>query len=65
VVFPALRAHLAAGPFHALGERMEEAEHATVGEDGFARAVAEVARLEQALGLDDLARVTPADGPSQ
>jgi hemerythrin-like domain-containing protein len=61
VVFPALRASLGRHEFHELGERMEEAEHATVGEGGFERAVAEVAEIERALGIADLARFTAAE----
>ena len=38
----------------------EGREHRLVGEDGFATVVGEVADLERALGIHDLARFTPA-----
>lgn len=60
VVFPALRGALSRKAFHEVGERMEDAEHSMLGERGFERSLAEVAGLERALGLDDLARLTPA-----
>lgn len=60
VVFPALRADLSRKAFHEVGERMEDAERSTLGDRGFERALAEVAGLERALGLDELARFTPA-----
>jgi hemerythrin-like domain-containing protein len=58
VVFPALRAAVSRHELHELGERMEEAEHQSVGEGGFERAVGEVAELERSLGIDDVARFT-------
>ncbi len=59
VVFPAFRQVVGRGAYRELGERFEEQEHARFGERGFERTVAEVARLEAALGIDDLARFTP------
>lgn len=63
VIFPALRASITRHELEELGERMEEAEHASVGEGGFEHAVGEVAQIESALGLADLAQFTaPAPG---
>jgi hemerythrin-like domain-containing protein len=62
VIFPALRAALSRHEFDEIGERMEEAEHATVGEGGFEHAVAVVTDVERSLGIDDLARFTVAFG---
>jgi hemerythrin-like domain-containing protein len=59
VLFPALRTILSPEQVEALGERMEQDEHAVLGADGFEKAVAEVARLEQALGIYDLTQFTP------
>jgi hemerythrin-like domain-containing protein len=56
VLFPALR-HLVGGKAYAeLGEQFEAKEHAVLGERGFDGAVDEIAKLEGAFGLDDLAR---------
>lgn len=60
VVFPALHARLGPHAYHELGEQMEAAEHATVGEGGFERAVAELVTIEAALGIADLASFTAA-----
>jgi hemerythrin-like domain-containing protein len=59
VLFPAFRELLGRDAYRELGERFEEEEHARFGEHGFADTVAEVARLELALGIHDLARFTP------
>jgi len=58
VLFPALRAVSSAKELEELGERFEEKEHALFGKDGFEGVVAEVAAIEQALGLADLASFT-------
>jgi len=42
-----------------LGEKFEDEEHARFGEEGFEKTVAEVARLEAAFGIADLASFTP------
>lgn len=59
VLFPAFRRVVGAGAYRELGERFEAREHAVVGADGFEHAVAQVARLETALGIADLAQFTP------
>lgn len=59
VLFPAFRALVGGRAYHELGEKFEHEEHARFGEHGFENAVAEVARLEEAFGLGDLARFTP------
>jgi hemerythrin-like domain-containing protein len=58
VLFPAFREVVGRSAYHELGERFEATEHAHFGEHGFERTVAEIARLETALGIDDLARFT-------
>lgn len=58
VLFPALRTVLTPKQVESLGERMEEDEHKVLGEEGFEKAVAEVAGIEKALGIYDLRQFT-------
>ncbi|HYQ41671.1 MAG TPA: hemerythrin domain-containing protein [Polyangiaceae bacterium] len=58
VLFPAFRAVVGADGYQELGERFEENEHTIFGEHGFENTVAQVAQLESALGIDDLAQFT-------
>ena len=60
VLFPAFRDVVGRNAYHELGEQFEDKEHELFGEHGFEKTVAEVARLEGALGIGDLARFTPA-----
>jgi hemerythrin-like domain-containing protein len=59
VLFPAFRSLVSAQEYDALGEEFEDKEHVLFGDDGFAKIVAEVAKLEQTLGIYDLAQFTP------
>jgi hemerythrin-like domain-containing protein len=59
VVFPTFRELIGRDAYRELGEKFEDDEHARLGEHGFENAVAEVARLETALGINDLAKFTP------
>ena len=59
VLFPAFRDVVGRAGYGELGEQFEDKEHELFGEHGFENTVAEVARLEQALGIADLARFTP------
>jgi len=59
VLFPAFREVIGGAAYRELGESFEEEEHRRFGEHGFEDTVAEVARLEEALGIGDLARFTP------
>jgi hemerythrin-like domain-containing protein len=59
VLFPALRQVVSASEYDALGEDFERKEHELFGEDGFERVVDEVATLEKALGIYELAAFTP------
>jgi hypothetical protein len=59
VLFPALRTILSPKQVEALGARMEADEKKVLGAAGFEKAVAEVATMEQTLGIDDLAKFTP------
>jgi len=60
VLFPELRGLVGGHAYEELGDQFEDKETQMLGDHGFEHAVAEVARLEQAFGLDDLARLTPA-----
>jgi hemerythrin-like domain-containing protein len=59
VLFPALHGIVTAREYDEMGERFEAEETRRFGEGGFDKIVAEVAEIEKALGVDDLARYTP------
>jgi hemerythrin-like domain-containing protein len=59
VLFPELRGLVGKRAYEELGEQFEDKEKQMLGDHGFEHAVEEVAKLEQAFGLDDLARLTP------
>jgi hemerythrin-like domain-containing protein len=59
VLFPAFREVVGRSAYSELGERFEAEEHQHFGEGGFDRFVGEVAKLETALGIGDLAQFTP------
>ncbi len=59
VLFPAFRSVVGGPEYRELGEQFEDREHELLGEHGFEGAVAEVAKLESALHIDDLAQFTP------
>lgn len=57
VLFPALRPLIGAKDYAALGDELEDQEHDLLGASGFEGAVEEVAALERAYGVDDLAKL--------
>jgi hemerythrin-like domain-containing protein len=59
VLFPAIRGVVSANEYDALGEDFEKKEHDLFGAEGFEKMVDEVAGIEKALGLYDLAQFTP------
>jgi hemerythrin-like domain-containing protein len=59
-LFPKLRDLVSAHEYDAMAEIFEKQEHELFGEDGFEKMTARVAGLEQAIGIDDLNRFTPA-----
>jgi len=59
VLFPKLRDIISGNEFDAIGEEMEKREHQHFGEDGFEKAVAQVADLEKKVGLYNLTQFTP------
>ena len=60
VLFPALRTILKPKEVLDLGDRMEEDEHKVLGNEGFEKAVDQVAGIEKKLGIYDLKHFTPA-----
>ncbi|HTT39020.1 MAG TPA: hemerythrin domain-containing protein [Burkholderiales bacterium] len=58
VLFPALRSVVSHHEFDALGDEFEDKEHELFGQDGFEGVVERVAKLEQKLGIYDLAGFT-------
>lgn len=59
VLFPALRRLVGTKAYGELGDEFETKETQMLGEHGFEHAVADVAKLEQAFGVHDLAKLTP------
>ena len=59
VLLPAFRPLVGSREYAELGERFEDREHELFGKEGFEGTVAGVAKIEQALGLYDLAQFTP------
>jgi len=60
VLFPAFRAVVGRSGYAELGEQFEDNEHKIFGEHGFENAVADVAKLEVAFDIADLAKFTAA-----
>lgn len=58
VLFPEFRALVGAAAYRELGEQFEAQETRMLGDHGFEHAVAEIATLERAFGVDDLAKLT-------
>ena len=59
VLFPAFRHVIGGAGYRELGEQLEQREIERFGAHGFDEVVGEVARLEAALAIDDLTRMTP------
>ena len=59
VLFPAFRRVVSRHEYDALGEDFEKKEHELFGQEGFEKMVDRVARIEQSLGIYDLAQFTP------
>ncbi|PUZ22596.1 hemerythrin [Chitinophaga parva] len=59
VLFPALRKIVSKHEFDSLGEDFEKREHQLFGENGFETFVDKVSRIEQQLGIFELAQFTP------
>ena len=59
VLFPAFRSIVSPQEYDAIGDQMEKKEQQLFGGDGFEKAVDQVAQIEKALGIYDLAKFTP------
>jgi hemerythrin-like domain-containing protein len=59
VLFPELRGLVGAKAYDELGDQFEDKEKQMLGDHGFEHAVADISKLEQAFGVDDLAKLTP------
>jgi hemerythrin-like domain-containing protein len=59
VLFPAFHELVGEKAYRELGEEFEDREKKVLGASGFEGAVKEVANLEAALGIEDLAKFTP------
>ena len=60
VLFPAFHALFTEEEFDKLGDQFEEKEHQLLGSAGFEGTVEQVAQLENALGIYELSKFTPA-----
>ncbi len=58
-LFPAFHRLVGDKEYERIGERLEEREHEILGQDGFEKAVQQVAALENMIGISDLAQFTP------
>jgi hemerythrin-like domain-containing protein len=63
VVFPAWKDALSAHQLDEMGEMFEVIEHRQFGKDGFEDAVAQIAQIEQALGIADITQFTAPPPP--
>jgi hemerythrin-like domain-containing protein len=59
ILFPAFHELVGEKAYRELGEQFEDQEHQALGGEGFEKAVAEVATLEEKMGIADLAKFTP------
>ena len=62
-MFPGWKEELSEDQLHQMGEKFEDIEKQQFGHDGFEDAVKQMADIEQALGIADLARFTAASPP--
>jgi hemerythrin-like domain-containing protein len=59
VLFPQIRSLLTTAEFDEMGQNFDDLEHTLFGPDGFQRMLGNVATIEKALGIYDLAQFTP------
>jgi hemerythrin-like domain-containing protein len=63
IVFPAWKDAISDGQYKELSDKFEDIEHQTFGEDGFETAVKQIAEIESALKLTDIAQFTAPAPP--
>jgi hemerythrin-like domain-containing protein len=61
-LFPKLKDLVSSNEYDSMAEEFEKEEHKAFGEDGFGKMVDRVAKLEQAIGINDLNQFTPKAG---
>lgn len=59
IVFPAWKDTLSAPQLEEMGELFEKIEHQQFGKDGFEDAAMQIAKIEEALGIADIAQFSP------
>ncbi len=64
VLFPAWKRAVSDSQYRELSEKFEEIEKRQLGPDGYEHAVARIHRIEEALGIADLAQLTAAAPPA-
>jgi hemerythrin-like domain-containing protein len=60
-LFPKLKDVVSSNEYDSMGEEFERKERELFGEDGFGRMADRVAKLEEAIGIHDLAQFTPVE----
>lgn len=63
VLFPAWKQALPSGEIAEMGEKFEDIEREQFGEDGFEKALRQIAEIEASLGLSDIAQFTAPPPP--
>ena len=63
IIFPVWKEVLSSGELEEMGEKFEDIEHKQFGEDGFEKAVRQIAEIEDSLGLGNIAQFTPQPPP--
>jgi len=64
VIFPAWKQTLSAAQLDEMGDKFEDIEREQFGEDGFEKAVKQIAEIEASLGLADLGQFTAPSPPA-
>ena len=59
-LFPEIQSLMTHDAYVKMSDEFEDQEHKLFGEDGFEKAVAQVARMEKAMGINDLSQFTPS-----
>jgi hemerythrin-like domain-containing protein len=59
-LFPKLRSLVSQNEYDSIAEQFERDEKQKFGDDGFEKMVDRVAQIERMIGVDDLAKFTPA-----
>jgi hemerythrin-like domain-containing protein len=63
IIFPAWKQMLSSRELEEMGDKFEDIEHEQFGEDGFEKAVRQIAEIESALGLADIGQFTVLPPP--